>query len=72
MIPPLWLPAAASAEEDGPTLDELFKKTKSKPPIYFLPLSAAEVALKLAKASTDARGGPGSADPAIVAAGGGK
>jgi hypothetical protein len=35
-----------AAEARGPTLDDLFRKTKAKPPIYYVPLTDEEVAQK--------------------------
>mmetsp|Transcript_37927 Transcript_37927/g.45726 ORF Transcript_37927/g.45726 Transcript_37927/m.45726 type:complete len:115 (-) Transcript_37927:465-809(-) len=38
--------APVPAPEPLPTLDDLFRKTKAKPPIYWLPLTDEQVALK--------------------------
>jgi hypothetical protein len=40
---------SVNAKENMPTLDDLFKKTKTKPHIYFLPLSDQEVQQKRLK-----------------------
>jgi len=40
------LPPAPVPEKKGPTLDDLFKKTTSKPCIYYLPLTDEQVAAK--------------------------
>jgi hypothetical protein len=39
---------SAEMELQGPTLDDLFKKTRAKPHIYYLPLTEKDVAEKLA------------------------
>lgn len=45
--------------ERTPTLDDLFRKTRSKPHIYYLPLTAQEVADKVAARNRDAATKPG-------------
>jgi apoptotic chromatin condensation inducer in the nucleus len=51
---------ALSAEvERTPTLDDLFRKTRSKPHIYYLPLTAEEVAEKVAARNREAAAKPG-------------
>ena len=42
------LPPRKEPELVVPTLDDLFKKTKAKPHIYYLPLTEEQVAAKLA------------------------
>lgn len=45
--------------ESTPTLDDLFRKTRSKPHIYYLPLTAQEVADKVAARNRGAATKPG-------------
>ena len=54
MLQPVFVPVAEAErggsfeQSDAPaaqTLDDLFYKTKAKPPIYYLPLSEAQVVL---------------------------
>jgi apoptotic chromatin condensation inducer in the nucleus len=42
------MPSKQEMELQGPTLDDLFKKTRAKPHIYYLPLTEKDVAEKLA------------------------
>ncbi|CAN5966976.1 unnamed protein product [Sphagnum jensenii] len=42
------MPSKQEMESQGPTLDDLFKKTRAKPHIYYLPLTDQDVAAKLA------------------------
>ncbi|CAM6045716.1 unnamed protein product [Sphagnum compactum] len=42
------MPNKQEMELQGPTLDDLFKKTRAKPHIYYLPLTEKDVAEKLA------------------------
>lgn len=37
-----------NAEMENQTLDDLFKKTRAKPHIYYLPLTEQDIAVKLA------------------------
>ncbi|XP_024383667.1 uncharacterized protein [Physcomitrium patens] len=56
--PPLPLPSKDKTNkqevERTPTLDDLFRKTRSKPHIYYLPLTAQEVADKVAAKNREA------------------
>lgn len=45
--------------EKTPTLDDLFKKTRAKPQIYYLPLTSQQVAEKLANRSQASLTKPG-------------
>lgn len=41
-----WIDVGAE-EETLPTLDDLFRKTKARPQVYYLPLSEDQVSAKL-------------------------
>ncbi|KAL4203269.1 hypothetical protein AMTRI_Chr01g103150 [Amborella trichopoda] len=53
LVPP---PPPRKPEPPPPTLDDLFKKTKATPRIYYLPLSDEQVAAKLAAREHGGRG----------------
>jgi apoptotic chromatin condensation inducer in the nucleus len=47
--PPAHKKSAPPPPEPMPTLDDLFRKTKAKPPLYWLPLTEAQIEEKKAK-----------------------
>ncbi|KAG0559429.1 hypothetical protein KC19_10G104000 [Ceratodon purpureus] len=60
--PPLPFPPRDRSKQEverTPTLDDLFRKTRSKPHIYYLPLTAEEVADKVATRNREAAAKPG-------------
>lgn len=53
--------APPAAEEETVTLDDLFRKTKAKPHLYYLPLNDEEVAAKKARREVASAAGPSGA-----------